>query len=120
MEFDDGEKVMGLTIGYPPQGAFFYVLPVDAQSNNVRILVNGQRSFTWEGDDCRTRRTQSRERLDIDGGDSPNISALRAKRQLSHPGSTPELFANELIGALPGAGGVGGRGGRVLVKHVDV
>lgn len=40
VEFADGEKVSGLTIGYPPQGAFFYVLPVDAQSNNLRILVS--------------------------------------------------------------------------------
>ena len=27
VEFGDGERVMGLTAGYPPQGAFFFVLP---------------------------------------------------------------------------------------------
>ncbi len=40
VEFGDGERVIGLTAGYPPQGQFFFVLPVDARSNNVRILVN--------------------------------------------------------------------------------
>ena len=40
VEFGDGERVMGLTAGYPPPGAFFFVLPVDARSNNLRILVN--------------------------------------------------------------------------------
>jgi hypothetical protein len=40
VEFGDGERLVGLTAGYPPQGPFFYMLPVDNQSNNVRILVN--------------------------------------------------------------------------------
>lgn len=40
VEFGDGERIVGLTVGYPPQGPFFYMLPVDNQSNNVRILVN--------------------------------------------------------------------------------
>jgi uncharacterized protein DUF6982 len=40
VEFGDGERVTGLTVAYPPQGPFFFVLPVDARSNNVRILVN--------------------------------------------------------------------------------
>ena len=40
VEFGDGERVVGLTVGFPPQGPFFYMLPVDNQSNNVRILVN--------------------------------------------------------------------------------
>lgn len=40
VEFGDGERVNGLIAGYPPQGPFFFVLPVDARSNNVRILVN--------------------------------------------------------------------------------
>ena len=38
--FGDGERVVGLTVGYPPQGLLFFVLPVDPRSNNVRILVN--------------------------------------------------------------------------------
>jgi hypothetical protein len=40
VEFGDGERVSGLTVGYPPRDPFFFVLPVDARSNNVRILVN--------------------------------------------------------------------------------
>ena len=38
--FGDGERVSGLIVGYPPRDPFFFVLPVDARSNNVRILVN--------------------------------------------------------------------------------
>jgi hypothetical protein len=38
--FEDGEVVVGLTIRYPPTRTYFYVLPVDTASNNVRILVN--------------------------------------------------------------------------------
>jgi hypothetical protein len=40
VEFGDGERVVGLTVRYPPVREFFYVLPVDPRSNNVRILVN--------------------------------------------------------------------------------
>jgi hypothetical protein len=40
VEFPDGERVVGLTAGYPPLNPFFFVLPVDALSNNVRILIN--------------------------------------------------------------------------------
>ena len=40
VEFGDGERVSGLIVGYPPRDPFFFVLPVDARSNNVRILVN--------------------------------------------------------------------------------
>jgi hypothetical protein len=40
VEFGDGERVIGLTVGYPPIGPFFFVLPVDDRSNNVRIMVN--------------------------------------------------------------------------------
>jgi len=40
VEFADGERVSGLVVGYPPRDPFFFVLPVDARSNNVRILVN--------------------------------------------------------------------------------
>jgi len=40
VEFGDGERVTGLTAGYPPRDPFFFVLPVDSRSNNVRILVN--------------------------------------------------------------------------------
>ena len=40
VEFADGERVVGLTVRYPPVRKFFYILPADAQSNNTRILVN--------------------------------------------------------------------------------
>jgi hypothetical protein len=40
LEFKDGERVTGLTARYPPVRPFFYVLPADTGSNNIRILVN--------------------------------------------------------------------------------
>jgi hypothetical protein len=38
--FVDGEELYGLMNRYPPNRPFFFVLPVDPQSNNIRILVN--------------------------------------------------------------------------------
>jgi uncharacterized protein DUF6982 len=40
IEFKDGECIVGLTARYPPIRPFFFVVPVDTASNNVRILVN--------------------------------------------------------------------------------
>ncbi|HTK42153.1 MAG TPA: hypothetical protein VL287_11245 [Gemmatimonadales bacterium] len=40
LQFADGERVVGLTTRFPPVRRFFYVLPADARSNNIRILVN--------------------------------------------------------------------------------
>jgi hypothetical protein len=40
VEFRDGERLVGLSNRYPPVGTYFFVLPVDPASNNVRILVN--------------------------------------------------------------------------------
>jgi hypothetical protein len=40
VDFGDGERIVGLTSGYPPQSTFFFVWPVDSRSNNMRILVN--------------------------------------------------------------------------------
>jgi hypothetical protein len=40
LEFADGEKLVGLTVRYPPIRPFFFVLPADTSSNNVRVLVN--------------------------------------------------------------------------------
>ena len=40
LTFRDSEHLLGLTNRYPPMGAFFYVLPVDPKSNNLRVLVN--------------------------------------------------------------------------------
>jgi hypothetical protein len=38
--FADGETIVGMTIGWPPRKPFFFVTPVDPDSNNIRILVN--------------------------------------------------------------------------------
>lgn len=40
VEFADGEKIVGLTVRFPPQQDYFYLLPADNRSNNIRILVN--------------------------------------------------------------------------------
>ena len=38
--FSDGEEIVGFMNRYPPITPFFYMLPVDLESNNIRILVN--------------------------------------------------------------------------------
>jgi hypothetical protein len=38
--FRDGEQLFGLLPAYRPDQPFFYVLPVDPRSNNLRVLVN--------------------------------------------------------------------------------
>jgi hypothetical protein len=40
IRFADGERVVGLTVRFPPIKRFFYVVPADVSSNNIRILVN--------------------------------------------------------------------------------
>jgi uncharacterized protein DUF6982 len=40
MRFRDGERLVAFANRFPPAGAFFFVLPVDPDSNNIRILVN--------------------------------------------------------------------------------
>ena len=40
LTFEDGEVMVGLTIRYPPNRPFFYILPADPESNNLRMLVN--------------------------------------------------------------------------------
>jgi hypothetical protein len=40
MTFQDGEQLAGLMNRYPPNRPFFFVLPIDPASNNIRILVN--------------------------------------------------------------------------------
>jgi hypothetical protein len=40
MRFRDGERLVAFANRFPPVGAFFFVVPVDSASNNVRILVN--------------------------------------------------------------------------------
>jgi len=53
--FADGELLGGLMNRYPPLGPFFFMLPIDPQSNNLRILVNRDavatmRSLDEQGD----------------------------------------------------------------------
>jgi hypothetical protein len=40
LRFDDGEEIVGMTFRYPPNQPFFFVVPVDPKSNNVRVLIN--------------------------------------------------------------------------------
>ncbi len=40
VQFQDGERIVGLTTRYPPVRPFFYIMPADVASNNARILVN--------------------------------------------------------------------------------
>jgi len=40
LQFAGGKRVVGLTTRFPPVRRFFYVVPADVNSNNVRILVN--------------------------------------------------------------------------------
>ncbi len=35
----DGEQLLGLTVRFPPVKPFFFILPADGASNNIRILV---------------------------------------------------------------------------------
>ena len=40
LTFHDGERIVGLTNRFPPNQQYFFVLPIDANSNNIRVLVN--------------------------------------------------------------------------------
>lgn len=40
LTFEDGEVMADLTIRYPPNRPFFFILPVDPKSNNIRTLIN--------------------------------------------------------------------------------
>jgi hypothetical protein len=40
MRFADGETMVCLSNGTPLNRPYFFVVPVDARSNNLRILVN--------------------------------------------------------------------------------
>lgn len=40
LKFSDGERLVAFANRFPPLGAFFFLLPVDTRSNNIRILVN--------------------------------------------------------------------------------
>ncbi len=40
LTFADGERMVGLANRASPNGNYFFVLPVDSRSNNIRVLVN--------------------------------------------------------------------------------
>jgi len=40
LKFADGERMVGLTNRVPPPRPFFFVMPIDNRSNNIRLLVN--------------------------------------------------------------------------------
>lgn len=40
MQFNDGEVMVGMMISYPPNRPYFFIVPVDPTSNNIRVLVN--------------------------------------------------------------------------------
>ena len=40
VRFADNESIVGLANEYPPTKPFFFMMPVDPDSNNIRILVN--------------------------------------------------------------------------------
>ena len=40
VRFDDGETISGLTIRFPPHKPYFFIVPADPKSNNIRILIN--------------------------------------------------------------------------------
>jgi len=60
--FADGERLGGLMNRYPPLGPFFFMLPVDPQSNNVRILVNRDAVATMRSVDAQADAPAPRDR----------------------------------------------------------
>jgi hypothetical protein len=36
----DGRLLTGMTFRFPPNQPFFFIVPVDPRSNNIRVLVN--------------------------------------------------------------------------------
>jgi len=72
MTFKDGEQLGGLMNRYPPNRQFFFVLPVDPSSNNLRILVNRDAVTAIEPlstDNAQPSQTQT-----------PKVQTARARR----------------------------------------
>jgi hypothetical protein len=38
--FRDDERIVGLAVQFPPRTPFFFLVPVDREGNNLRILIN--------------------------------------------------------------------------------
>lgn len=49
LRFADGEIMVGLTLGYPMNRPYFFIVPVDPRSNNIRILINRAALVSIEG-----------------------------------------------------------------------
>ena len=45
--FADGEVARGSTVGYDPQRLGFFLIPVDSDSNNIRIFVISDALMTF-------------------------------------------------------------------------
>jgi hypothetical protein len=48
VRFADGETLIGYTKKCPPDQSFFFVMPTDRESNNIRILVNRDAAISIE------------------------------------------------------------------------
>ena len=40
LRFQDGESMVGLTNRFPPTRPYFFIVPLDPKTNNIRILIN--------------------------------------------------------------------------------
>lgn len=40
VKFEDRETILGMANRFPPLGNFFFIIPIDPKSNNIRILIN--------------------------------------------------------------------------------
>ena len=52
LRFADGEVMTGHTIGNPLNRPYFYIVPVDMDSNNIRILINRAALTEITADTC--------------------------------------------------------------------
>jgi hypothetical protein len=65
LRFQDGEEQGGLMNRYPPNRPFFFLLPMDPKSNNIRILVNRDALAELQPVDDRPDAVDSRARLGL-------------------------------------------------------
>jgi hypothetical protein len=72
MTFQDGEQLGGLMNRYPPNRQFFFVLPLDPSSNNIRILVN--RDAVTEIEPLSAEKAQPTQTQ------TPNVQTARSRR----------------------------------------
>jgi hypothetical protein len=70
--FQDGEQLSGLMNRYPPNRPFFFVLPIDPSSNNIRILVNRDAVASME--------PLASEQAEPSPSPKPNVQTARPRR----------------------------------------